>query len=170
MPFGPGSVVSDALTSFHCLRNPQARSNPQNWVESASFMGAGDEATGEHLRPWLAPQLFGSSPFRRTTRTLISRGARAKLEPWWCSASSCHSRAGSPGTQAPAWAGCLFMPLLTFLGELGGPRAGGGGGDQHQLSLVQRPQKPTQSWVCLPWGVAFWATCPLLGPLHGQPP
>lgn len=25
------------------------------------------------------------------------------------------------------------------------PRAGGSGGDQHQLSLLQRPQKPTQS-------------------------
>lgn len=47
-----------------------------------------------------------------------------------------------PGTSL---GGCLFMPLLTFLGELGGPRAGGGGGDQHQLSSVQRPQKPTQS-------------------------
>ena len=29
---------------------------------------------GEQLRPWLAPQLFGSSPFRRATGTLISRG------------------------------------------------------------------------------------------------
>lgn len=37
---------------------------------------------GEQLRPWLAPQLFGSSPFRRATGTLISRGVRAELEPW----------------------------------------------------------------------------------------
>lgn len=36
---------------------------------------------GEQLRPWLAPQLFGSSPFSRATRTLISRGVRAELEP-----------------------------------------------------------------------------------------
>ena len=34
---------------------------------------------GEQLRPWLAPQPFGSSPFRRTTRTLISRGCESRV-------------------------------------------------------------------------------------------